>query len=278
MNSFKHLSLALAAALIAIIALTACEKIVILDLDGDDNPVPFVEAHVINQPGYSFVRVTQTANFYNSTGGTPVTNAIVTVKDDQGNSESFVHVGSEAEGYYLPVNEDFKGEVGRKYFLEIKLKDQTITSESILPDITPIDSVQTRFMKATPFREEGYYLYYYGTDPPNERNWYRWKVYENDTLYDEPQDILIASDDFIKEKIDNLELPYPFQIGDTVRIEQYGITEPTFLFYQQLQGVIFNDGGLFSPPPANPVTNLKGKAFGIFNTASVTDREVIVRE
>ncbi len=268
----------MASALASIFLLSSCERVIDLKLDGADAPIPFIEAHVINQEGMSYIRVTETADFYKSTGGKPVKNAQIVVSDDKGNKEKFVLMPGDEYGVYIPENDNFKGEIGRKYTLEVKLTDRTITSESVLPAITPIDSVQVRFVKKTTFKEEGYYIYYYGTDPPNQKNWYRWQVYENDSLYDSVEDILIASDDFIKTKISNLELPYPFEEGDTVRIEQYGITEPTFLFYQQVQAVIFNDGGLFSPPPANPVTNLKGGALGIFNTASVTGVETIIKK
>ncbi|WP_373398065.1 hypothetical protein V8V91_26950 [Algoriphagus halophilus] len=40
---------------------------------------------------------------------------------------------------------------------------------------------------------------------------------------------------------------YPFEEGDRVRLELFRMNKDTYDYFTQLVGLLFNDGGLFSP-------------------------------
>ncbi|MCC5946448.1 MAG: DUF4249 domain-containing protein [Bernardetiaceae bacterium] len=259
--------------------LYSCEKVIDLELEGTDNPFYVVDAHVVNYKGYSFVKLTQTMDFY-APGSTPrISNAQITVTDDLGNSERFLEKPDSA-GYYVPENPDYKGEIGRTYTLRIEVGDEVFDAESTIFRTTDIDSVVVRFVPGNFFRDEGYYLYFFAYEPPETRDFYRWKTYRNDTLiYENVSDILIASDELVGSEIENLELPYRFDMGDHVRLEQYSLTEEAYNYYDQLISSFFNDGGLFSPPPVNPRSNIRGgRVIGIFSTSAMVWREITITE
>lgn len=47
--------------------------------------------------------------------------------------------------------------IGTTYQLKINYKDQEITAEETLPNVTPIDSIYTSFEEGTSFTDEGYF-------------------------------------------------------------------------------------------------------------------------
>jgi hypothetical protein len=256
--------------------LFACEQVIELELDGTENPLPIVQAEVIDYPSYSYVLLSYSQDFYTPENPQGISNAEVTLRDDQGLNLRFVE-STDSAGYYLPENPDFVGEVGRTYSLEIRNGNETYTSTCKMPPVTAIVDIKQEFQPESIFREEGYYLYFSATEPPETKDFYRWKVYENDTLYNEPQDILLGDDEFVVDRIEDLELPYAFEAGDTVRLEMYGIDGDVFRFYNDMLNVIFNDGGLFSPPPYNPKGNVEG-ALGVFSAASMEYATVVIEE
>ncbi|MEM6298524.1 MAG: DUF4249 domain-containing protein [Bacteroidota bacterium] len=255
----------------------ACEQVIDLELDSTDEPLVVIQAEVIDTAGYSYAQITQSLDFYNPTAAERITNANVQVTDDLGNIFPFSE-GAELDGIYLPEDPSFRGEVGRTYTLTVQANGQIFTATSELLPVTQIDSVVTRFVEESIFRDEGYYLYFFAQEPPNEDNFYRWRVYRNDTLFDEFDDILLADDEFVQENIENLELPYAFELGDTVALEQYSLNEEVFDYYNELLTLAFNDGGLFSPPPVNPPTNIQGGGLGIFSASSLVREVIIVEE
>ncbi|WP_338764314.1 DUF4249 domain-containing protein [Bernardetia sp. ABR2-2B] len=265
--------------LFLLIAFSSCEQVIDLPLKGADSPALIVEAELIDVKGYSFVRLGESLDFYDPSEEPKVSNAIVSMTDQDGNKMDFLESEEEA-GYYLPQDPDYKGVVGNTYDLSIEYDGREFTSQSKIFPTTNIDSVQIRFTPESRFQDEGYYLYFYAKEPQETRDYYFWRNYQNDTLiYDNAGDLLYATDDAVGENIDGLQLPYAYELGDTVRLEQYSITKEAYDFYDDLVDVSFNDGGLFSPPPVNPRTNIIGEnVLGLFMTSSMVSMTTIVEE
>src|SRR5687768_16359304 len=91
--------------------LVSCEETIKLDLK-QTPPTVVIEGLVTNRVGLQSVKVSMTADFY-STGKTPkITDAIVTVSDDEGNEFPFVHNPNDVndlKGVYVPQDENFAG-------------------------------------------------------------------------------------------------------------------------------------------------------------------------
>lgn len=263
--------------LFLLVAFSSCEEVIDLPLKGADSPALIVEAEVVDIKGYSFVRLGETLDYYDPTEEPKISGAIVSVTDQDGNKMDFLESNEEA-GLYLPQDPDYKGVVGNTYKLLIEYKGKTFTSENKIYRVTNIDSLQVRFVPESRFQDEGYYLYFYAKEPQDTKDYYFWRNYTNDTLnYENAGDLTFASDQGIGEDIDGLQFPFKYDAGDTVRLEQYSMSKEVYDYYNDLTSVVFNDGGLFSPPPVNPRTNIKGQnVLGVFMTSSMVSATIYV--
>lgn len=250
---------------------TACQEVVEVDLK-ETSAKLVIDGLVTDQPGPYYVKLSTTGNFYSTEPAPTIADAVVTIADDAGNSETLTQE-FEPGSYQTNL---LQGVVGRTYYLTVQHNGQTYQSEAYLPPVTDIDSLKPKFVKESVTKDEGYYLYFYAKEPRGEANYYRFLIYENDSLYNSKEDILIANDEFVKGYINGLELDYPFDLGDKVRLEMYSLTKPAYDYYNGLINVYGNDGGLFSPPPANPPTTISNGALGIFRASSFKSAEVII--
>ena len=173
--------------------------------------------------------------------------------------------------------------MGNTYTLHVSYKENDYEAIGTILEPPIFDSLTYRFIEETPLKDEGYYLYFFGKTPKPGISYYRWLVYKNGELFNtEPEDFLLASDEFVNEELDDLEFPFAFQIQDTLRLEMYSIERTMFDYYNELLTILFNDGGLFSPPPVNPVSNVKNLTdpqkppLGYFQTSPVVAEEVII--
>lgn len=260
-------------ALVSLIGLTSCEEVIDLKLEGEDSPRTIIEAQVVNREGFSFVRLSQSIDFYTPTAPPAISGAVVTVSDELGNTQIFLE---DSLGTYLPQDSTFKGEIGGVYHLKVEANEQVFESSSTLFPVIEIDSIVVHYRENIPFQDDGYYVGFYAKEPQDQDNWYLWKVAKNGEYYTDLEDLMFADDQIVKENIENLELPFVFELGDTVLFEQYSISEEVFDYYNQLQELYFNDGGLFSPPPVNPQSNIEGGALGIFITSAMVSEVIII--
>ncbi len=265
--------------LFLLLAFSSCEQVIDLPLRGKDSPALIVQAELVDVKGYSFVELSKTLDFYDPSEQPKASGAIVSMTDQNGNTMNFLE-SSEQIGFYFPQDSEYKGVVGNTYNLSIEYEGNTFTAESKIYRTTNIDSVQIRFTPGTRFQDEGYYLYFYAKEPQDTKDYYFWRNYRNDTLiYDDVGDLIFANDEGIGENIDGLQFPFIYEAGDTVRLEQYSLTKEAYDYYNDLTSVVFNDGGLFSPPPVNPRTNIKGtNVLGIFMTSSMVSLTTFVPE
>jgi hypothetical protein len=253
----------------------SCEKTVFLDLDQTPSKI-VIEGLVTNQPGYQFVKVTRTVDFYES-GETPrITDATVLVEDDLGNQFIYIHNPNnhpDSSGYYLPVV-PFVGETGRTYYLTVEVNGEQYEASDKLYDVTLIDSLEYRVNidEEDDPKEDGkfYEVLMYAKEPQETDDYYLFKFFRNDSLvlYN-PSDIYFSDDKTLGEEINGIPSPVFYALGDSARVEMYSLSRTGYVFYNDLFNLINNDGGMFSPPPANSRTNLSNGALGFFQVSSV---------
>src|SRR5688572_25141291 len=121
----------------------SCEKTVVLDLDQMASKI-VIEGLVTDQPGYQFVKVSNTVDFYES-GSTPrVIDALVSVTDDLGNEFMYTHNPNnhaDSMGFYLPIT-PFVGVLGRTYHLTVNVNGEQYEAEDKLYSVTAVDSLK----------------------------------------------------------------------------------------------------------------------------------------
>ncbi len=257
----------------------ACQEEAKLKLE-NANPQVVIEGIITDNAGPYVVKVSETLNYFDEADENGVSGAQVVISDNEGFSEVLEETIS---GNYQTVN--LQGKVGNAYTLSVNYNGNEYQSTATIMEPPIFDSLTYRFVEETPLKDEGYYLYFYGKTPKPEINYYRWLVYKNGTLFNtDPEDFLLASDEFVTEQLSDLEFPFAFQPDDTVRLEMYGLERPMFDYYNELLNILFNDGGLFSPPPVNPVSNIRNVTnpenppLGYFQVSSMVWEEVVIED
>ena len=266
--------------LLASFSFFSCQEEVFLDLGEKEDRIPVVEAYWTDQGIYNEVKISLSKNYYDTLAQELVKDAEVFVKElSTGRKIAFTYLS--ATRSYRP-NPSERARIGERYQLQVTWRGQVIQGEGLMLAPPIVDSVGISYEKERLFREEGYYLKVYGKIPFEDNNNYRIRVIENDTLKNQREDYLLFDDTFgLTVFEEGLELGYAFQQKDRVRLELYRLNKDAYDYISQLVNLLFNDGGLFSPPPQNPETNLKvvqGKSevLGYFVVSPVLTRTVVI--
>ncbi|WP_373495667.1 DUF4249 family protein [Aquiflexum sp.] len=239
--------------------LWACQEEIILDLKTVE-PTPVIEAIWTNNANMNQVKIMYSKDYYNQELNQIVKDAEVSITN-LGNDRVFPFIFSEQAKRYLPVN-SLGGRIGERYQLNVKIGENEYVSEGTLLPPPILDSIRYEFKEKRFFREEGYYLTVYGKIPFETENNYRIRMIQNDTLKNSRFDYLLFDDSFGTSILDKgFELSgFPFAANDRIRLELYRLNTDAFNYLTQLVDLLFNDGGLFSPPPQNPKSNIKLKS------------------
>jgi hypothetical protein len=255
---------------------------VYLDLD-QSKPKVVIEGMVTDRAEMQFVKVSRSSGFY-SNGGTPkVTDATVVVEDNLGNSYNFVHNpngNADSVGIYLP-EVPFSGVIGRTYKLTVMVDGKSYEGSDTMYRLVPIDKLESRIDEDEEEDPEDpgrfYELRLWVKEPKDTRDYYLFKNYRNGELaFDADTDIYYADDEFIGENIDGVSLPVFYAKDDVAEIVVYSLSREAFIFYRDLDKLLNGDGGMFSPPPANPRTNLSNDAVGFFQVSAVQSGELTI--
>src|SRR5688572_7546758 len=91
----------------------SCEKVIDIDLN-QSSPAVVIEGDITNETGPYTIRITQSINFDDRNEFPPVSDAVVTVSDSEGNRELLTEV---SPGVY--ETETTEGIPGRTYTLEV---------------------------------------------------------------------------------------------------------------------------------------------------------------
>lgn len=270
--------------LLIAVSMMSCEKTVILDVT-QNQPRVIIEGLVTNRPGYQYVKVTWSSGFY-ATGASPrIENASVRVTDDAGNHYDFVHnPGNDADstGYYRPAT-PFVGVIGRTYHLAVQVDEDLFEAKDLLTPVTNIDSLSSRINedeREDPDKVGKFYeVLMFAKEPQATTDYYLFKFYRNDSLtFDSDTDIYYADDELLGENIDGVPSPVYYAPGDLARVEVYSLSRDAYVFLNDLQRLLTNDGGLFGQPPSNSRNNLSNGALGFFQASALNIGELIIKE
>lgn len=261
----------------------ACEEPYRIDEEISD-PRVVIEGLVTNRQGVQFVKLSRSSSFYSSGTSPRISDAVVYVNDDAGNTIPFTHYegdNTDSLGFYFPPAA-FAGVIGRTYRLHVEVDGVTYEAEDKLYAVTPVDSLKVKLdaeEQADPEDAGRFYeVLIFAKEPQDEQNFYLFKFYRNDSLaFENDSDIYFSDDKLLAENIQGIAMPVYFAKGDTARVEAYSISRNGFVFYNDLSSLINNDsGGMFGPIPATPRTNLSNGALGFFQVSALNDADIIV--
>ncbi|TCD05931.1 DUF4249 domain-containing protein [Pedobacter frigidisoli] len=253
---------------IAVIFLSACEKVVELDL-GEESGKLVIEANLSNTPGQQVIRISENVPFTNTNNYPPVSGAQVSITDQNGTRYGFTEGSS---GTYLVNNTS--GSPGSIYTMHVLLNGKAYTATSKMPETVSLDSIS--FKKGN-FGDDGSrQITVHYTDPKGLANQYRFVMFVND---EQVKAILVNNDDFTDGNKITQELrqeDIDINIGDRVRIEMQCIDKPVYTYFSTLRNQS-SDGPGGSVTPSDPPTNISPVTLGYFSAYTTSTKTITVK-
>lgn len=276
MKKYSYILVVLAAAFFA-----SCEKTLDLEYDNASDAIMVVEGNVSNDGIYVYVN--GLSNVTDSVNSKGLADAIVTVSGSDGYEEQLEF----GEGrYFSPTNA--KGVSGVTYTLHVKRGNNECYAKSTMPELTPIDSVEFKWMPI--FADVNIFmLYVYLTDNPDSTNYYFYNVSRDgktvefhcapdEGLSDEYNSFYIGlnsekswkENEKEKQKLHGLEKSNRLYSGNKFEVALRTVDYNTYRYFSSGD---FNGNGV------NPTTNLVGNnCVGYFSAYAVDKRTMVMPE
>jgi len=248
---------------------TGCEKVI--DLNYKSNPSRIIiQGNITNEAGPYYVKITKSVGLKDTGSYPTIDDAIVTISDDAGNSDTLSMLG---HGSYRTNR--LTGVEGRTYTLRVQAGDQTYTAQSTMPQQVRFDSIKVETDLITGETEYSFIPVY--TDPIAKGNNYRFVLWLNDSLINQQ----LVQNDEVRNGITNtvrLEInddDFDFKPGDLVTLQMQCIDKNVALYYRTL-ALISDSGPGGGTTPNNPPDNISNGALGLFSAHTVETKGVKV--
>jgi hypothetical protein len=232
---------------------TGCEKVI--DLNYKSNPSRIIiQGNITNEAGPYYVKITKSVSLKDTGTYPTIDDAIVTISDDAGNSETLATLGN---GTYR--TKLLTGVEGRTYTLTVQAAQQTYTAQSTMPQRVRFDSIRVETDLITGETEYSFIPVY--TDPLAKGNNYRFVLWLNNKLINQQ---LVQNDD-VRNGVANavrLEInddDIEFKPGDSVTLQMQCIDKHVALYYRTL-ALIADSGPGGGTTPNNPPNNISNGA------------------
>ena len=266
---------------LATIIFSACEEIITIDI----NQAPaqlVIDGLVTSEDTIHMVRIIRSADFTGN-DGEDVANAIVEVSDNLGNVFNYTHnpEGYDSlQGYYFS-NQKFRGQELAIYQLNVTVDNHSYSASDTLRPITAIDSLSIQVDDAAVEDPENegkiYQIILYAQEPQETVDFYYFKFYRDGLIdSDGDRNVYIFDDKVLGSSLDGLPSPILFREGEVASVEIYSLTREQFVYFTDLANILNSDGGMFSPPPANPRSNISGGALGLFQVSGINRASILV--
>lgn len=267
--------------------LSSCEDVIDLDLPESD-PLIVINGRITDKDSAG-ITLSTTAPYFSQEQTPRVSGATITLIEDG------VEIGvfnEDSAGYYKL---DYKGIHGRSYKVKVVVPSGNSaiaagTWESIpelLKPVAQIDSIYSELIEDEPPLRDGLYPFFTFTDLADQRDYYRLRIWRNDSIQDAPSEITTYQDDFWNGRsFDNQDLPavrftnFDKPAGTRYTVEQSSISLRYFDYLNLLFTQTAQVGSTFDPPPAPLIGNIRSlsdpdvTSLGFFNASSISTDEV----
>jgi hypothetical protein len=253
---------------------SGCQKVINVDLNVAA-PKIVIEGLVNDRRGPYSVTISRSGSYFNQPVLQTVSGATVFISDNAGTTDSL----KETEpGIYLTSL--LRGFPGRTYTLTVISDDQvyngssTILSHVNIDSLTLVKNLSQRFdFGGRNNKETDVDIHCFFKDP-KEKNFYRVKVYKNDSINTESY--RLYDDQYTNGEETELRVANA-EAGATYRIELMSIDKQTYGYYQTLEELLFTNP-FFGSTPANPDTNLSNGALGYFGAYATSSKTIVITD
>lgn len=270
-----------------------------------------VEGIITDQPGVNTIKLSKSVPLGNKSDAIPLGGCTVSISDDLGNTHQFEETEA---GIYSSDSATFKGEIGRYYTLHITTGQgiNALNYESFPAEMKPVPAIDSVYYEKTVIKEDyedffgidGCQIYLDTRDPENNCKFYRWDFSETWMLrlnfsvtnqicwlYDKSISLDIKSTaayaetkierhpvHFISNTTDRLTTKY------SILVNQYSMNEDEYSYWESLQNLTVQAGGLYDIIPSSIPSNLRchehpdEKVLGYFSVSGKTSKRIFIKD
>jgi hypothetical protein len=305
MKNLHHLLI-----LVFLLFLSSCITEFIPQTTKDKNII-VVEGLVTDKPEIYTIKVSKSNPLGSLTSSKPLRGCIVSVTDDTGNSFEFTET---AEGTYTSDPAVFTGIIGRYYTLHVNTRSENnfLNYESLPAELTPVPPIDSIYYNKVVFSlgsdgqpsEEGAQIFLNTHDPGNLCKYYRWEyveTWEFHLPYMTPNNICWMSNTSGIINIKNVDLlgenvveRYPIDLVSntsdrltqrySILVNQYSMNQSEYLYWEKLQNISEQVGGLYDMIPASIPSNIfctngpEENVLGYFSVSSHTSKRIFIKD
>ena len=217
-------------------------------------------------------------------------------------------------GTYITDSSTFRGQVGRFYILRIRADNGASISnyESLPVEMKAVPQIDSVYYEKTVIKEDfmnffgidGCNIYLDTHDPGNNCKYYRWdfnetwvlrllfpveknKCWVSDTTHEinfkstaafNESRIIRQPITFISNITDRLKTKY------SISVNQYSLNEDEYVYWEKLQNITDQVGGLYDVIPASVPSNIfcidnpEEKVLGYFSVSARSSRRIFIKE
>lgn len=247
------------------LSIASCEKVIDLKL-GSSETRYVLKGEVVSGDSTHHLSITTSIPFDQSNNFPAITDAVVTLSDDLGNTGLMVHIG---DGIYEIQN--FQAFDGRTYTMTAKIGDKTFASSVTIPYVVTLNGATA--IESSFFGQTGNIIVPDFEDPAQYQNFYKFQFNQKDSL-DNDSGIIISDDEITNGQVNQqpfIGSYFPLS-GDTVIYKMWGISKSEYDFLYSKET---NTGGN-TAAPANPISNWSGNALGYFSAHNFQQIQIVI--
>jgi hypothetical protein len=249
-----------------------CQKVINVDLNVAA-PKIVIEGLISDKRGPYSVSITKSGSYFNQPDLPTVSGAVITIRDNTGTTDTLQKT---APGIYVTFRT--RGIPGRTYTLNVISDNIDYTGTSTMLNHVDIDSLKLvksdiqRFDFSGNIHNDTHMDIHCFFNDPLEKNFYRVKVYKNDSI--NIQSYRLFDDQYTNGEETDLRVARA-EAGSTYRIELLSIDKSTYSYYRTLADLLYTNP-FFGSTPANPNTNLSNEALGYFGACAISSKTLVI--
>jgi len=250
---------------------SSCEEVIEVDLNSA-SPVLVADGLIVKD-SVSWIRLSYTTDYFNSTQPAWVSEARVVLHDDAGNSELLNYYGN---GLYK--GSGLKGKAGRNYEMSFTLKGSVYRASTML--YPPVVFYEMKFEKSA-FKQPGedkqlYTVNLKFSDDTDTENFYNIEFLVNGVP--ESESYTLITDKYFATGDIMLFSPRWkfFENDDVVKVIITSLDEKEYTYLNQLNDLVSAGMG-GSSTPYNPVSNFGASVLGYFRAGSSVSHVAVVK-
>ncbi|MGM0579309.1 MAG: DUF4249 family protein [Bacteroidota bacterium] len=274
--------------LFAVLLSWGCQEIIDLEIDQSESRL-VIEGDIVDKNAIQRIKVSKSLNYYDTGKMTPVLDADISLLDENDNVLSEFVYNSKDSIYQ--TFDSLSLEIGSEYKIQILVDEEMLEAKGEILAGPTLDSIyylsdQELQDLNQPVIGEGYFMFVDGKLNNEGIEYFKLDVAVNDTLRNSRSALSnsVLTSEFFGKEFRALPVPGSFEEKDTVDLELYTLNEDVYQYYVEFINLLFNDGGVFSPPPVNPDSNIKNltnpenKPLGFIQFSSVQRRRLVIQE